>query len=314
MSKRNRSWDEFIESNGFLDFCHYQFDCPEECGRHPQPGRVSILPVRNPVSNPNGHVSPSVCNESVPAPVSGPGTPVPSKRMRKYLNLSSVTPKCNVDTCKQIGTRPNAKVIGRFTRSMVAKGSTIKPSVNRNINIETVVLDDEEEKTVLPDNGFDIGHESIPNPADKSPHMPDKNLQVDPMVDPPAKDKSVEANLPGFYRIGEMVHPLFVNCFLDKIHRMEEEIIAMVAHRDAMEVENARMKEKSDSDDKCLLRLKKHKNRLIQRVLKLQNENHKSEEKVCELNAQVTLMQFKGHSQNPVNGVNIHVFNAPVKL
>ena len=102
-----------------------------------------------------------------------------------------------------------------------------------------------------------------------------------------------------------MLHPLFVNCLLDKIHRMEEEIIGMVAHRDAMTAENTRMKEKSDSDDKCLLRLKKHKNRLIQRVLKLQNESHKSEEKVRELNAQVTLMQFKGHSQNPANGVNI---------
>ena len=74
------------------------------------------------------------------------------------------------------------------------------------------------------------------------------------------------------------------------------------------------MKDKSDSDDKYLLRLKKHKNRLIRRVLKLQNENHKNEERVRELNAQVTLMQFKGHSHNPVNGVNIQVFNAPVKL
>ena len=65
------------------------------------------------------------------------------------------------------------------------------------------------------------------------------------------------------------------------------------------------MKEKSDSNDKGLLRLKKHKNRLIRRVLKLQNENHKNEDKVRELNAQVTLMQFKGQSQNPANGVNI---------
>ena len=65
---------------------------------------------------------------------------------------------------------------------------------------------------------------------------------------------------------------------------MEEEIIGMVAHRDAMEAENAKIKEKSDFDDKCLLRLKKHKNRLIRRVPKLQNENHKSEEKVRELN------------------------------
>ena len=88
----------------------------------------------------------------------------------------------------------------------------------------------------------------------------------------------------------------------------------MVAHRDAMKAENTRMKEKSDSDDKGLLRPKKHKNRLMRRVLKLQNESQKSEEKVHELNAQVTLMQFKGHSQNPVNGVNIQVFNAPMKL
>ena len=134
------------------------------------------------------------------------------------------------------------------------------------------------------------------------------------MVDPPVKEKSVEANLPGFYRTGEMVHPLFVNCLLDKIHRMEIEIIGMVAHRDAMEAENARMKEKSDFDDKGLLCLKKHKKRLIRRVLKLQNESHKSEEKLHEINVQVTLMQFKGHSQNLANGVNIQVFNAPMKL
>ena len=41
--------------------------------------------------------------------------------------------------------------------------------------------------------------------------------------------------------------------------------------------------------------------------------NQKSEEKVSEVNAQFTLMQFKGHSQNLVIGVNIQVFNAPVK-
>ena len=47
--------------------------------------------------------------------------------------------------------------------------------------------------------------------------------------------------------------------------------------------------------------------------MKLQRENQKNEEKVSELNAQVTLMQFKGHSQNPASGVNIQVFNAPVR-
>ena len=34
LSKSERSWDEFIESNGFSAFFHYQFDCPEECIRH----------------------------------------------------------------------------------------------------------------------------------------------------------------------------------------------------------------------------------------------------------------------------------------
>ena len=94
---------------------------------------------------------------------------------------------------------------------------------------------------------------------------------------------------------------------------MEEEVTEMVTHGDAIKSENIRLKEKSDSDDKSMLRLKKHKNRLIRRVMKLQRENQKNEEKVSELNAQVTLMQFKGHSQNPVAGVNIQVFNAPVK-
>ena len=63
-----------------------------------------------------------------------------------------------------------------------------------------------------------------------------------------------------------------------------------------------------------MLCVKKHKNRMIRRVLKLQNENVKNEEKVRELNAQITLMQFKGQSQNPLSGVNIQVFNAPVNL
>ena len=124
----------------------------------------------------------------------------------------------------------------------------------------------------------------------------------------------MQANLPGSYRLGEIVHPLFVSCLLDKIHRMEIELTEMVTRDDVIRAENLRLKEKVDSGDKCLLCLKKHKNRLIRRVLKLQNESHKNEEKVRELNAQVTLMQFKGNSQNPAKGVNIQVFNAPVNL
>ena len=184
-------------------------------------------------------MNPNICNDSVPTLMGSPGTPLPSKRMRKSSNLSPVTPKRNVDnTYNQKCKRPKAQIIGRFTRSMVAKGSTIKPSVNKNIDIETVVLDDEEENPVPPDDGRDIDHEPILNPADNSPHASDKNLQVDPVVDPPVKGKSVEANLSGSYRIGEMIHPLFVNCLLDKIHRMEEEVTEMVAHRDAMKAEN----------------------------------------------------------------------------
>ena len=116
------------------------------------------------------------------------------------------------------------------------------------------------------------------------------------MVDSPVKNKSVEAKLPGSYRLDEAVHPLFVSCLLDKIHRMEIELTEMVTRDNVIKAENLRLKQKVDSYDKYLLRLKKHKNRLIRRVLKLQNVNHKSEEKLRELNAQVTLMQFKGHS------------------
>ena len=43
----------------------------------------------------------------------------------------------------------------------------------------------------------------------------------------------------------------------------------MVAHRDIMEAENLKLNEKVVLESKSLLRLKKHKNRLIRRVLKL---------------------------------------------
>ena len=94
---------------------------------------------------------------------------------------------------------------------------------------------------------------------------------------------------------------------------MEEGVTKIVAHGEAIKAENIRLKEKYDSDDKSMLRLKKHKNRMIRRVMKLQHENQKNEGKISELNTQVTLMQFKGHSQNPVTGVNIEVFNAHAK-
>ena len=50
---------------------------------------------------------------------------------------------------------------------------------------------------------------------------------------------------------------------------MELEIMEMVEHSDSMKAENISLKEKSDSTGKCILRLKRHKNKLIQRVMKL---------------------------------------------
>ena len=262
--------------------------------------------------NPDDCVNPSVRDGLASTPVQSPATPMHPKLRRKSLNLSPVTPNRSDQPCKQMRKKPNVKVTGRFTRSMVAKVNAIKSPVSNNKDIETVVLDDEESRIVSHDD-IDIDHESIIHHVENSPHVSDKNPSIIPVVDPPIKGKYVEVNLPDYYRIGEVVHPLFVNCLLDKIHQMEEEVVEMVAFSDAMKDENVSLKEKSDSADKRMLRLKKHKNKLIRRVLKLQHENQKNEEKVHELNTQVTLMQFKGHSQNPATGVNIQVFNAAVK-
>ena len=116
------------------------------------------------------------------------------------------------------------------------------------------------------------------------------------------------------HEIGENIHPLFVNCLLDKVRRMEEKIREVSASRDLLKIDNMGMKEKIDVSDKHLLRLKNHKNKLIRRVLKLQDENERNEEKLRELNAQIALMQFKAPSPSHSSGVNIQVFNAPVNI
>ena len=179
-----------------------------------------------------------------------------------------------------MGKRMNAEVVGRFTRNMVSKGRNVKPPMSNSVHVETVMLDDEEQNLVMPDVGRSIEYEFILNPADDIPPAFDKDLWVDPVVDPQAKGNTVETNLPGFYQDGHMIHPLFVNCLLDKIHKMEVRVTEMVAHRDIMEAENLKLNEKEVLDSNYLLRLKKHKNRLIRRVLKLQNENNKNEERV----------------------------------
>ena len=81
-----------------------------------------------------------------------------------------------------------------------------------------------------------------------------------------------------------------------------------------MKADNVELMEKMVFNDKQLLHLRNHKNKLIRRVLKLQSENDRNEEKLRDLNAQIALMQFKGQPPNPSSGVNIQVFNAPVNL
>ena len=170
--------------------------------RHQEPNQVSVSPLckplsSNPVSSPTGRMSSSVCNESIPPPISSPGSSVSAKHMKKSSGLSPVTPKINTDTYKQTGNRPKAKLMGRFTRSM-AKGNVFKPPVSDSVHVETVVIDDEKGKPVLPDDDRNIGHEFISNLVDDSPPTFDKDIRVDPVVDSPAKGKTVETNVSGW--------------------------------------------------------------------------------------------------------------------
>ena len=100
--------------------------------------------MRKLVSNPEVCVSSSIRGDPILSPVCSAGTPVPYKRRKKALNISPITPKCNENTCESKGKRQNVKVNGRFTRSMVTKGSAFKSTMTNNVDIEIVVLDDEE--------------------------------------------------------------------------------------------------------------------------------------------------------------------------
>ena len=80
LSKRNRSWDDFLEHNGFMAFFHCQFDCAEECVRHQQPCQVPTSPAPTHLLNPNDCVNPSVRDDLAPTPVQSPGTPMRSSK------------------------------------------------------------------------------------------------------------------------------------------------------------------------------------------------------------------------------------------
>ena len=150
-----------------------------------------------------------------------------------------------------------------------------------------------------------------------SPPAADKKFQEalgDCMTDSVVKEKPVKTTSAVPRGIGETIHPLFISCLLDKVRRMEDKMNEIVASRDLLKADNAGLKEKVDESNQHLVRLRNHKNKLIRRVLKLQDENGKSEEKLRELNARIALMQFKAPSLSQSSGVNIQVFNAPVKL
>ena len=42
LMKSGRSWEQFIESNGFSGFCHCMFDSPDECSKHKDSGLASL--------------------------------------------------------------------------------------------------------------------------------------------------------------------------------------------------------------------------------------------------------------------------------
>ena len=196
-----------------------------------------------------------------------------------------------------------------MTRSMVAKANAVKPSVKDIKDIETIVLDDEEHGPISHDC-HDVDPEPVTHPIERNPHIPDMDPEMDSVSDPQIKGKAVEGSPAGSYRFNEAVHPLFVNRLLDKIRRMEIEMKEVVALNDSVKAENMKLQENSDSADKCILRLKRHKNMLIRKVQKFYRKNHRNKERIREMNAQVALMQLKGPSQVPfyqipANGVNI---------
>ena len=69
LSKRNQTWDDFIEQNGFMAFFHCQFDCAEECIRHQQPCEFLTPPVPEPMPNPNDCANSSIHKDPAPTPV-----------------------------------------------------------------------------------------------------------------------------------------------------------------------------------------------------------------------------------------------------
>ena len=94
--KLGRSWEEFVESNGFSSFCHCMFDNPDDCNKHRDPSSVSVPSLRKPLSSP-GRMSPEPCETPMANPVESTDTPLRSKRVRRVSPLSPITPQNSID-------------------------------------------------------------------------------------------------------------------------------------------------------------------------------------------------------------------------
>ena len=212
---------------------------------------------------------------------------------------------------------PSVRITGRVTRSMVDKANTVKPYVKDSKDIEMIVLDDQEYGPV-PHDFVDMDLEPVTHPAENIPHIPNICPHRDSVPDSQIKGKPAKGVLAGAYQFSETVHPLFVNHLLDKLRCMEMEIKEVVALNDFVKAENMRLQANFDSADKRIQRLKQQKKLLMRKVQKFYRKNHKNEERIREINAQVALMQLKGSSQAPFSqipttGVNIQVYNTPVR-
>ena len=157
----------------------------------------------------------------------------------------------------------------------MAKANVVMPFVKDSKDIETIVLDDEEHGPVSHDCPH-VDPEPMTHPTEHNPHIPERDPKMDFVPNPQIKGKPPKGDPTGSYRFSETVHPLLINRLLDKIRCMEIEIKEVVALNDSMKAENMRLQENSNSADKCILRLKQHKNLLIRKVQKFHRKNHKN--------------------------------------
>ena len=51
--KSGRSWEQFVESNGFSSFCHCMFDSPGDCSKHRDSGSARPFSPHKSLSNPS---------------------------------------------------------------------------------------------------------------------------------------------------------------------------------------------------------------------------------------------------------------------